>query len=78
MNREFPICARYGVLFTTGRWPVSDWNRPVRTRMPGGVGAGTGLLGQSPATRLDASLFVNENREISWTQDGDMLKFLDY
>jgi len=33
--------------------PREGGNRPVRTRMPGGVGAGTGLLGQSPATRLD-------------------------
>ena len=32
------ICAHYGLSFTTGRKPVSDWNRPVRTRMPGGVG----------------------------------------
>jgi len=27
-------------------------NRRMRTRMYGGVGAGTDLLGQSPATRL--------------------------
>mgnify|MGYP001606106588 CR=1 FL=1 len=32
--------------------PVSDRNRQVRTRMLGGVGAGAGLLGQSPATRF--------------------------
>jgi len=32
----------------------------VRTRKPGGVGAGTGLLGQSPATRLSQGrLFVS-------------------
>jgi len=28
-------------------------NRRMRTRMYGGVGAGTDLLGQSPATRLE-------------------------
>jgi hypothetical protein len=41
-------CARYGWLFTTGRSPKSDRNRPVRTRMPGGVAAGTGLSQVSP------------------------------
>jgi hypothetical protein len=41
-------------------------NRRMRTRMYGGVGAGTDLLGQSPATRLcagQARLFAGALRE---------------
>jgi len=30
-----------GSFFTTGRKPVSDWNRPVRSRTQGGVGPGS-------------------------------------
>jgi len=37
-NKAFPTCVLHGSNFTTGQTPVSDWNRPVRTRMPGGVG----------------------------------------
>jgi len=47
-----PTCARHGLFFTTGQKPGSDRNRRMRTRTYGGVAAGAGLLGQSPASRF--------------------------
>ena len=35
-------------------------HRPVQTRMPGGAGAGAGLTGQSPATRLSPTITSDE------------------
>ena len=41
----------------SGYGPIISANRPVRTRMPGGVGAG----GENPpATRLESSLSISE------------------
>jgi uncharacterized protein DUF6166 len=37
-NKGFPIFARYGLNFTTGQKPGSDWNRRMWTRTSGGVG----------------------------------------
>ena len=48
----------HGLLFTTGRKPGSDRNRRMRTRTYGGVAAGAGLMGQSPASRLGQFLFL--------------------
>jgi hypothetical protein len=46
------------LFYTTGRKPVSDWNRPVRTRMPGGVGPVAGLTVShgDPIRLFDSSL----------------------
>jgi hypothetical protein len=50
-NKACLTCARYGLFFNTGRKPVSDRNRPVRTRMPRWCGTRVDLLSQSPGNR---------------------------
>ncbi len=60
MNKEFPICARYGLLFITGRRPVSDRNRQVRTRLLGGDGRRKGV----DVPRIDKGGLYSVPREV--------------